>query len=55
MSVLEHYSEHECSLLLGCSPREIRETRARATLQLMNTRRMVLPSEVNLETVQEVR
>ncbi len=53
MSVLEHHSEHECSLLLCCSPREIRETRARATLQLMNTRRMVLPSEVSLETLQE--
>jgi len=53
MSVLEHYSEHECSLLLGCSPREIREARARATLQLMSTRRTTLHSEVNLETVQE--
>jgi DNA-directed RNA polymerase specialized sigma24 family protein len=53
MSVLEHYSEHECSLLLGCPPREIREARARATVQLMNTRRTTLHSEVNLETVQE--
>jgi DNA-directed RNA polymerase specialized sigma24 family protein len=55
MSVLEHYSEHECSLLLACSAREIREARARATMQLMNTPRMVLPSEVNLDPVQEVR
>jgi len=53
MSVLEHYSEHECSLLLGCPPREIREARARATVQLMNSRRTTLDSEVNLETVQE--
>ena len=29
MSVLEHYSEHDCSLLLGCSVREIRESHAR--------------------------
>jgi len=53
MSVLEHYSEHECSLLLGCPPREIREAGARATVQLMNSRRTTLNSEVNLETVQE--
>jgi DNA-directed RNA polymerase specialized sigma24 family protein len=53
MSVLEHYSEHECSLLLGCPPREIREARARATVQLMNSRRTTLNSEVNLETLQE--
>jgi len=53
MSVLEHYSEHECSLLLGCAPREIRDARTRATLQLMSTRRTTLHSEVNLETVQE--
>ena len=25
MSVLEHYSEHDCALLLGCSVRDIRE------------------------------
>src|ERR1700747_1521566 len=25
MSVLEHYSEHDCGLLLGCSAREVRE------------------------------
>jgi DNA-directed RNA polymerase specialized sigma24 family protein len=30
MSVLEHYSEHECGLLLGCSAREVREARSRA-------------------------
>ena len=53
MSVLEHYSEHECSLLLGFAPREIRDARTRATLQLMSTRRATLHSEINLETVQE--
>jgi DNA-directed RNA polymerase specialized sigma24 family protein len=34
MSVLEQHSEHECSLLLGCSPRDIREARTRALAQL---------------------
>src|SRR6202047_1281984 len=27
MSVLEHYSKHDCGLLLGCSAREVREAR----------------------------
>lgn len=30
ISVREHYSEHDCSLLLGCSVKEIREARSRA-------------------------
>jgi DNA-directed RNA polymerase specialized sigma24 family protein len=34
MSVLEHYSEHECALLLGCSAGDIREGRARALMEL---------------------
>lgn len=34
MSILEHYSEHECALLLGCSSGEIREGRARALEEL---------------------
>jgi DNA-directed RNA polymerase specialized sigma24 family protein len=54
MSVLEHYSEHECSLLLGCSPREIREARARAIAQLMDSRGTVLSSTVNFEKAQEL-
>jgi hypothetical protein len=36
MSVLEHCSEHDCVLLLGCSVREFREARARAFEELMN-------------------
>ena len=35
MSALEHYSEHDCALLLGCSVREIREGRTRALRELM--------------------
>ena len=30
MTVLEHYSDHECSLLLGCARRDILPARARA-------------------------
>jgi len=30
LSVLEHYSQHECALLLGCSVLEIRQGRFRA-------------------------
>jgi len=30
LCVLEHYREHECALLLGCSAREVREARTRA-------------------------
>jgi DNA-directed RNA polymerase specialized sigma24 family protein len=30
LSALEHYSEHDCALLLGCSVKEIREGRTRA-------------------------
>jgi hypothetical protein len=34
MSVLERYSEHECAVLLGCAPRDVREARVRALWQL---------------------
>jgi DNA-directed RNA polymerase specialized sigma24 family protein len=34
MLVLEHYSEHECSLLLSCSPRDVITARIRALQQL---------------------
>jgi DNA-directed RNA polymerase specialized sigma24 family protein len=37
LSILEHYSEHDCGLLLGCSAREIREARTRALKELMNS------------------
>jgi len=40
MSVLEHYSEHDCSLLLGCSAREVREARRRALQELMRSSHM---------------
>lgn len=34
MSILEHYSDHDCALLLGCSVPEIREARGRALNEL---------------------
>ena len=37
LSVLEHYSEHDCGLLLGCSAREVREARSRALEELMDS------------------
>jgi hypothetical protein len=37
MSVLEHYSEHNCALLLGWSVREIREARTRALEEMMGS------------------
>ena len=37
MSVLEHFSDHDCALLLGCSVREILEARARALRELMDS------------------
>ena len=36
MAVLEHYSDHDCALLLGCSVREILEARARSLRELMD-------------------
>lgn len=34
MSVLERYSDHECSLLLSCASQDIREARSRALEQI---------------------
>ena len=34
MSVLEHYSQHDCALLLGCSVPEVREAHKRALNEL---------------------
>ena len=54
MSVLEQYSEHECSLLLGCPQREIREARVRTIARMINSNPTFFPSNVNFETVQEL-
>ena len=42
MSVLEHYSEHDCALLLGCSATDIREGRTRALKELATSPHMEL-------------
>jgi hypothetical protein len=34
LCVLEHYREHECAVLLGCSASEVREARTRAIEEL---------------------
>ena len=34
LCVLEHYREHECALLLGCSASEVRDARTRAIAEL---------------------
>jgi DNA-directed RNA polymerase specialized sigma24 family protein len=36
MSFLEHYSDHECSILLGCSRRDVIAARSRALEQVVN-------------------
>jgi DNA-directed RNA polymerase specialized sigma24 family protein len=41
MSILEHYSEHECALLLGCSVLQIRQGRLRALEDLARSRQAV--------------
>jgi DNA-directed RNA polymerase specialized sigma24 family protein len=37
ISVLEHYSEHDCTLLLGCSVQQFREARTRALRRIANS------------------
>jgi len=43
ISVLEHYSDHECALLLECSVSEIRDARIRALEELINSLHVVVP------------
>jgi DNA-directed RNA polymerase specialized sigma24 family protein len=45
VSVLEHYSEQDCALLLGCSVQQVRETRARALQRMASTGRAALARE----------
>ena len=57
MSVLEHYSDHDCSILLGCARRDIITMRARATqrlatlLGIKDNRRMDAEPETVIELV----
>jgi len=45
MFVLEHYSEHDCALLLDCSAKEIREARTRALEELMTLSQIDFPQQ----------
>jgi DNA-directed RNA polymerase specialized sigma24 family protein len=54
MSVLERYSEHECSLLLGCSPRQVREAQGRAFTQLRNSASSAFPRKETVESTHEL-
>jgi DNA-directed RNA polymerase specialized sigma24 family protein len=45
ISILEHYSEQDCALLLGCSVQQVREARARALQRMANSGRAALARE----------
>ena len=53
MSVLEHYSEHECALLLGCSQRQVLEARSRALVRLPDFSFFLLSHENSFDDLQE--
>jgi DNA-directed RNA polymerase specialized sigma24 family protein len=42
ISVLEHYSEQDCALLVGCSVQQVREARARALQRMASSGRALL-------------
>jgi DNA-directed RNA polymerase specialized sigma24 family protein len=50
MSVLEHYSDHECSILLGCSPRDVIATRSRALQQIGSAMGSHLERQVSVDS-----
>jgi DNA-directed RNA polymerase specialized sigma24 family protein len=45
ISILEHYSEQDCALLLGCSVQQVREARARGLQRLASSGRAALAYE----------
>jgi hypothetical protein len=48
ISVLEHYSEHECSVLLGCSRRDVIAARIRALQQIGTVMELHIKQQVNV-------
>lgn len=48
MSVLEHYSEYECSILLGCARRDVTAARIRALLHLSSAMELHTKRQVNV-------
>ena len=55
MSVLEHYSDHDCALLLGCSVTEIVAARARALRELMDSSQKTFFGEPTDRAVYEMK
>jgi DNA-directed RNA polymerase specialized sigma24 family protein len=48
ISVLEHYSEHECSVLLGCSRRDVIAAQNRALQQIRGAMEFQIKQQVNV-------
>ncbi len=51
MSVLEHYSDHDCAMLLGCSTRQIGEARIRAFAQLNDSLATTSSAQIDFENI----
>jgi hypothetical protein len=54
MSILEHYSDYDCTVLLGCTRRDIEEARTRALAYLTDPHRTVSSCQTRFEEVQEI-
>jgi hypothetical protein len=50
MSVLERYSDHDCSLLLGCTRRDVMAARIRTLQQVGSAMRFPLMHQLNVGT-----
>jgi DNA-directed RNA polymerase specialized sigma24 family protein len=50
MSVLEHYSEHECSILLGCQRRDVIAARVRGLQRLRSPMELHAGHQVNVSS-----
>jgi DNA-directed RNA polymerase specialized sigma24 family protein len=48
ISVLEHYSEHECAVLLGCPRRDVIAARIRALQQIGSAMELQIKQQVDL-------
>jgi hypothetical protein len=48
MSVLEHYSDQDCSVLLGCSRRDVNAARIRAFEQIGNVMELPIKQRVDV-------
>ena len=50
MSVLEHYSDLDCSVLLGCAQRDVFAARIRALQEIGNASTFTLSARLDIET-----